>query len=153
MMPTVSDRLRAARRILFGQGVDAVVCSFCGRDRLGGSDIVAGPGVAICGSCAHAALVSIWTQASPPPSDGTRALDVVVSIAPICLLPVSRASLPDDLSRIAAEMGCRVLGWSLTSGTREDGDYLFVRLARPDDETSPNLHEAYAAAVLSPPMP
>ena len=149
--PSFASRLRGARRILFGRGDDAVICSFCGGDRLGGHDIVAGPDVAICGSCAHTAMDSIWTQSAPPPSAGKRALGVIVSVSPLCLLPAVRASLPGDLARIAAEFGCDVLGWSLTSGTREDGDYLFVQLARPDDETKPNLHAEFTEAVLAPP--
>lgn len=148
--PTVSERLRAARRMLFGRGDDAVACSFCGRDRLGGSDIVAGPRVAICGACAHTALEAIWAQSAQRSPPGTWALDVIVSIAPICLVPAARADLPAHLARTAGEFGCTVLGWSLTSGTREDGDYLYVRLARPDDETSPNLHESFLDAVLEP---
>ena len=147
--PSFADRLRGARSILFGRGDDAVICSFCGRDRFGGQDIVAGPAVAICGACAHAAMESIWTQSAPPPPAGRRALDVIVSVAPICLLPAVRASLPGDLSRIATEMGCEVLGWSLSSSTREDGDYLFVQLARPDDATRPDLHDVIDA-VLAP---
>lgn len=148
--PTLSERLRATRRILFGRGDDAVACSFCGRDRLGGSDIVAGPGVAICGSCAHVALEYISAQqAGAALPEGTSETGVIVMESPACLLPDFQATIAEDLTVAAASLSCAVRGWSYACGA-EAGDHLSVRLARPAHVSAEDLTERFIAAFLLP---
>ncbi|WP_409455664.1 ClpX C4-type zinc finger protein [Paracoccus sp. (in: a-proteobacteria)] len=59
---SLRERVQAACRLLLGRGDNGVICSFCGRSRISGETIVAGPGVAICGSCSYLALDDVATQ-------------------------------------------------------------------------------------------
>lgn len=148
-MPAFSQRLRSARRILFGRATNATICSFCGEDRFQTQYIVAGPGVAICGSCAQGTLEVIAAQSGKPVPDGMRDFFVLVMVHPASLLPARRATLAADLSRAAEALDCELLGWSYSVGSKEDGDYLGVRLAiRNEDEAS--LSDRFVAAFLLP---
>ncbi|WP_037456501.1 ClpX C4-type zinc finger protein [Sinorhizobium fredii] len=94
---SIAGRLRAARRILFGRGDNAIVCSFCGEDRHGGArNIVTGPDVAICGKCAQTA--SDWCAlASLKPQDGNEIDTFPIFKLPASLLPSFRAHIAQEL--------------------------------------------------------
>lgn len=151
-MPGVKARLRGAGRILFGRLDDAEVCSFCARERHGGESIVAGPGVAICGACAHFALSSILWQSDASPPEGMAEFGAMVLDAPACLLRERRASIERDLLAAAERASCRVLGWSYACNPR-DGDHLSVRLARGPEASAKEAAARFAAEYMGPRAP
>ena len=139
------ERLLAARRILFGIGDNAACCSFCGRSKLSGETIVAGPGVAICGRCAHLSfnLIALQDDAAAPQS---KVLTEVMLLAePCCLLPSRRKTLEADLSAAAVAVPVTLQGWTYTR--RAGGsDYLSVRVAHAGTESSDVVCTRFIAA-------
>ena len=143
----LTDRLRGALRLLLGRGHDAVACSFCGRSRASGETIVAGPGVAICGTCAFTALDHVATRDTPPPDPPLVEIGLMPILEPTCLLPASRATLEADLARAAARIPCTLIGWSYSCSSRT-GDQLSVRVACGEDVDRDMLHDRFRAAFL-----
>jgi hypothetical protein len=139
-----SQLLRGARITLFGQGDDAVVCSFCGKDRHEtGCDIVAGPGVAICESCASLAVGYAHSQKLGAVPEG-RIGDVVAMFdCPATLLPPHRVSLNGDLARCANELSCELVSWGYFCGEGRVGDGLSVHIHAPAGANLPLLRESF----------
>jgi hypothetical protein len=129
--PSISERLRAARRILFARGDDAIICSFCGENRHGDvRNIVAGPGVAICGKCAQTA--NDWCAvASLTPEDGNEIDTFPIFEHPASLLPSFRAHVAQELERCANELSCRLIGWGYGCGYGELYDSMSVFVEMP----------------------
>ena len=147
MKITLSERLAGAGRILFGRGDNATCCSFCGRARLVGETIVAGPGVAICGHCAHLSLNVILLADDAPATQGSAMTEVMPLADPCCLLPSRRETLEADLAAAARAVRGVLLGWSYTrsAGGR---DYLSVRLGHDGTESGEAVSERFIAAFL-----
>lgn len=141
------DRLRAARRILFGRGDDAVACSFCGRDRLQTTTIICGPGVAICGACAAMALEFAGEQGLAETPPGMAAVGLMLIEVPACLLPQRRATLAADLAAAAAPAQCRLLGWAYRCNIRA-GDLLSVHVAIAPETSGEAVAARLSAAML-----
>jgi hypothetical protein len=139
-----SQLLRGARITLFGQGDDAVVCSFCGKDRHEtGCDIVAAPGVAICESCASLAVGYAHSQKLGAVPEG-RIGDVVAMFdCPATLLPPHRVSLNGDLARCANELSCELVSWGYFCGEGRVGDGLSVHIHAPAGANLPLLRESF----------
>ena len=154
--PGWRERLRSARQLLRGAGVtllgrgdDAVVCSFCGKDRhVTGCDIVAGPGVAICESCASLAVSYAHSQKLGPVPEG-RTGDVVAMFEfPATLLPPHRVSLDDDLASCAGELSCELISWGYFCGEGRVGDGLSVHIHAPAGANLPLLRESFRRFYL-----
>lgn len=133
--------------MLLGRGDDAVACSFCGRSAISGETIVAGPGVAICGTCAYLALDSIASRNDESAPPRLSEIGVMPLAAPTCLLPARRATLATDLAEAAASVPCQLLGWSYgcTSWT---GDQMTVRLAHGTELTGEQVEARFTARFL-----
>ncbi|WP_191084032.1 ClpX C4-type zinc finger protein [Roseococcus microcysteis] len=145
---TVKERVQGAIRILFGRKENVPTCSFCGRSRLSGETIVAGPGVAICESCAFMALDQVATQNDPAAPQGLIEIGLMPLYEAVCLLPAQRATLADDLAAAAARVPCHLLGWSYSCSSRT-GDYLAVRVACTEDVDKDLVPERFHAALFS----
>lgn len=144
---SLSKRLQAALRILLGRGDNAVACSFCGRTRASGETIVAGPGVAICGTCAFTALDQVATRDAPPPQPPLVEVCLMPLLEPACLLPAGRATLAADLARAAGTIPCALSGWSYGCNSRT-GDHLVVRVACGEGTDNAPLPDRFRAAFL-----
>ncbi|MFD2441219.1 ClpX C4-type zinc finger protein [Paracoccus kondratievae] len=144
---TLRERVQGACRLLFGRGDNALICSFCGRSRISGETVVAGPGVAICGSCSFLALDSIEGQTASSEIKDLTQTGVMPLLEPMCLLPALRERLAEDLSAAAASVHCDLVGWSYHCSS-STGDYLSVRLSRPKELPGDLLHEQFRTAFL-----
>jgi len=144
---TVKERMQGAIRILLGRGDNAEVCSFCGRFRLSGETIIAGPGVAICGTCAFLALDYVGTRNEPAVALPLIEVGLMPILEPTCLLPSHRATLAADLAAAAASVPCHLVGWSYSCSSRT-GDHLAVRVACTEDMDKELVHERFRAAFV-----
>lgn len=147
--PGLGQRLRAARQIVFGREDGAVCCSFCARDLFQAPTIIVGPGVAICGDCAQMALASMGGGRITQTPAGMIETGLMIFDDPACLLPAHRAALQGDLSRIADELGCRLLSWIYTCAPPA-GDRLTVELACAAGSDTAALVRRFAAAAKGP---
>jgi len=144
---TVKERVQGAIRILLGRGDNAEICSFCGRSRVSGETIIAGPGVAICGTCAFLALDYVATRNDPVVPHPMSEVGLTPILEPTCLLPSHRATLAADLAAAAASVPCHLVGWSYSCNSRT-GDHLAVRVACSEDMDKEHVHEQFRAAFV-----
>ncbi len=127
---SIKDRLLAARRVLFGQGDNAVICSFCGKSRQDGvGNIIAGPGVAICASCARIAMDWDLTDNFPKITGTTIDTFSIFYQHQACLLPQHRRQIDDELHWCAGELNAELIGWNYgwAKGDFVDGLTVYVR--------------------------
>ncbi|APG93116.1 ClpX C4-type zinc finger protein [Sinorhizobium americanum] len=147
--PSIPERLRAARRILFGRGDNAIVCSFCGEDRHGDvRNIVTGPGVAICGKCAQ--IAGEWCAvASLKPEAGNEIDTFPIFEHPVSLLPSFRADIAEEMERCASALSCKLHGWGYGRGYGELYDALSVFVERPKGTNTAIFRETFIRMLLS----
>ncbi|MER2605147.1 MAG: ClpX C4-type zinc finger protein [Siculibacillus sp.] len=150
-MPTrhsISDRLRALGRRLFSTEELEPVCSFCGADRHAGKgNIIAGPGVAICGHCAG--LAASWNLTSEHrPSEGNEVDVVSVFEEAASLLPAHRGRLGAEIERVAAALSCRAIGWGYGCGLGAWGDTITVWVERSGDADAATFRQTFARMIL-----
>ncbi|MES5099264.1 ClpX C4-type zinc finger protein [Agrobacterium sp. BA1120] len=124
---SIKDRLLAARRVLFGQGDNAVICSFCGKSRQDGvGNIIAGPGVAICASCSHiASHLNIIEDFSEVEGTLVHVLSIFFDHQ-ACLLPERRSRMHAELLECASELDAKIVGWTYGWAENDFGDVLMV---------------------------
>ncbi|MDW9620220.1 ClpX C4-type zinc finger protein [Sinorhizobium meliloti] len=146
--PSISERLRAARRILFGRGDNAIVCSFCGEDRHSDArNIVTGPGVAVCGKCAQ--IASDWCAlASLRPEDGNEIDTFPIFEHPASLIPSFRAHIAQELERCAGELSCRLIGWGYGCGYGELHDSVSIFVEMPKGRNIALFRETFIRSFL-----
>jgi hypothetical protein len=144
---TLIQRVKGAARILFGRGDNATCCSFCGKAKLSGETIIAGPGVAICGSCAHLSLNMILLRDDAPAPQGSVMTEVMPLAEPSCLLPSCRETLEADLAAAAHAVSAVLLGWSYTRSAG-GSDYLSVRVGHAGSESGETISARFIAAFL-----
>ncbi len=136
--------LRGAGTALLGRGDDAVVCSFCGKDRHEtGCDIVAGPGVSICEACASLAVGYAHSLKLGAVPEGRTGDVVAMFDHPATLLPPHRVSLNGDLARCASELSCELVSWGYFCGEGRVGDGLSVHIHAPAGANLPLLRESF----------
>lgn len=145
---SVRERLQAAVRVLFARGDNGTICSFCGRSPILGETIVAGPGVAICASCAYLALDFVAVRGDGAIPNGLFEVGLMPLLEPICLLPSGRMTLEADLTAAAQGVPCQLMGWSYNCNSR-GGDYLSVRVACAEDIASEEVHRRFIDTFLS----
>lgn len=145
----IKERVAGARRMLLGRGDEAVACSFCGRSAASGETIVAGPGVAICATCAYLALDFVARRDDDPLPPPLSEISVMPLLEPACLLPARRATLAADLAEAAAGTPCRLLGWSYACNSRT-GDQMAVRLGHGEEMTGEEVEARFIARFLRP---
>lgn len=130
MKVSFKARVQAARRVLFGQGDNAVICSFCGKSRQDGvGNIIAGPGVAICASCARIAMDWDLTDNFPKITGTTIDTFSIFYQHQACLLPHHRRLIDDELQWCAGELNAELIGWNYgwAKGDFVDGLTVYVR--------------------------
>lgn len=147
--PTFSERIRSARTILFGKGDDAVVCSFCGKDRHETGDIVTGPGVAICNQCAGIAQNWVFSNSLGAATEGKTFDTFLVLEQAASVIPEARAAIPGELSHCAAELSCDLICWSYFCGNGRMGDGLSVHIQAPATANITILRETFSRMYLS----
>jgi hypothetical protein len=125
------ERFHAARRVLLGRGDNAVICSFCGKSRHDGvGNIIAGPGVAICASCAQTAvswnLTTYFQDVSGTQIDTFQ----IFYQHQACLLSENRRRIDDELNRCAEELNAELMGWTYgwAKGDFVDGLAVYLRI-------------------------
>lgn len=124
-------RLRAATRLVLARGDDAVVCSFCGRDRRQVARLVCGPGVAICDECARVVVDFAAASGQVPPGAGRQLLTVTPVLDPgERLTTEQQVRLPEVLTQCAAIADGRLAGWSYRVSP-EVGDHLTFDVSYP----------------------
>jgi hypothetical protein len=150
--PSVSQRLRAALRVIFGTGDDAVICSFCGDDRhSAGGNIVTGPGVAICSRCAQIAGDWCFTG-SVTPDEGNEIDTFLIFEHPAKVLPSFRSQIGEEMERCARELSCELVSWGYSCGYGELSDSISVFVERSKETNSAVLRETFIRMfVLAPP--
>ena len=151
MRPSLRERLRAARWMLFGRGDDAVVCSFCGADRSKRHRIVAGPGVAICDDCVNVAEWSVARHPFGQPPPGMR-YETVGLIEPGTQLDAgAQGKIAQVLPTIVRAAGCELYSWGYLTGPAKSDDWLIAELVMPQtldrEEIVRVLQEAFRQQV------
>lgn len=128
---SIGDRFHGAWRILTGRGDDATVCSFCGKNRHDdANNIVAGPGVAICGQCIE--IASKWkTLASVVPEDGMDLDSFDIWEDQASLLPHVRQELDALFQNSASQLSSTLISWGYARGYPPFADGLSVFVQRP----------------------
>lgn len=125
MKITLAERLKTARTVLLGRGDDALVCSFCGKNRHEVGYLVRGPGANICSWCTSIAhLFIVNAELTPAPDKAIETFLVIEE--PAKLLPVFQASLGPVLSQCAHELHCKLMTWSYSDGGEVMSDSLSV---------------------------
>ncbi|MBP1878604.1 hypothetical protein G6L37_25110 [Agrobacterium rubi] len=128
---SIKDRLHAARRVLFGRSDNAVICSFCGKSRQDGvGNIVAGPRVAICASCARIALDWNLTSYFQDITGTTIDTFSIFYQHQACLLSQHRSQIDEELQWCAGAFDAELMGWNYgwAKGDFVDGLTVYVRI-------------------------
>lgn len=131
MKMSFKDRIGAARRALFATEDNAIICSFCGKNRNDGvGNIISGPGVAICASCARIAVDWNLTEYFVKIDGATIDTFSIFYQHQACLLPRHRSQINEELQRCADELDTELLGWTYgcAKGDFVDGLTVYVRV-------------------------
>jgi ClpX C4-type zinc finger len=125
ILPTATERFRAAFRLLTKRGDAAVHCSFCGCNRDQRHRIVAGPGVAICWECARLANDIAYTSIMEPAVNGKVRLTVTPVLSGDEKLNAAQwVSLPEALAHVASNHGSELATWCYVCGHSAIADHL-----------------------------
>jgi ribosomal protein L37AE/L43A len=146
--PSIQDRLRAARRMVFRRGDDGVCCSFCGKDRHDGVNcIVKGPGIAICEACAQIVTDFSYNTLTAAPSQGQKRIVVTPVLDTGERIPdawIDRVEA--NITQIAASQGTTLMSLYLLRRPLPLGDHIGFTVEASSDATEAKVCATLIAA-------